>query len=350
MNQRRSLNQSRFAPRPTQRRGAMLLTIVFLLIGFIAAAALMIGVAQMQLARTELRSATDAAAKGAAQALSRTQDINQSIAAGQALARENLVQGEPLLLAAGDFQFGRSEADNNSGAFIFRPDQTPINSVRVVGSRTAGSLSGPIPFFFGNVLGRGEFEPRQTAIATYIERDIVLVIDRSGSMAGRKFRDLRSALAIFTQTLRDTPVEENVGLASYSTFASSDVPLTENLDEIDTSVGRMIPDGLTSISRGMEAGATILNSGRSSQFVERTMIVMTDGLHNTGPEPINVARRLAAQNVTIHGIIFGNDADRRRMQQIADIGGGRFFAATNGQQLREIYREIALTLSTMITE
>ena len=38
------------------------------------------------------------------------------------------------------------------------------------------------------------------------------------------------------------------------------------------------------------------------------------------------------------------------MIEIANIGSGKHFHAVDGDQLREIYREIALTLSTMITE
>ena len=54
--------------------------------------------------------------------------------------------------------------------------------------------------------------------------------------------------------------------------------------------------------------------------------------------------------VTIHTITFGRDADRRRMVDVASIGGGRHFHADNGTQLKQIYREIALTLSTMMTQ
>ncbi|XZE55268.1 vWA domain-containing protein [Planctomycetaceae bacterium SH139] len=327
----------------------MLVFIVMLMAGFIAAAALMIGVAQMQLARTELRTATDAAAKAAAQQLSLSQDRGEAIAVARRVAAENLVNNEPLLLANGDLEFGRSLQDA-SGTFVFRINQTPINSVRVVGRRTAGSPSGAIPFFMGDLLTSGSFEPVQSAIATYIERDVVLVIDRSGSMQGRKFRDLTSAINIFTQTLRETPVEERVGLASYSTNSRRDVGLTTNLSQIDGAVQGMSVGGLTSISAGMMDGRTIMQNSRSAEFVERTMIVMTDGLHNRGPEPRGIARQLAGEGVVIHTITFGNTADRNRMQEIAAIGRGRFFHAVNGNQLRQIYREIALTLSTIITE
>ncbi len=52
---------------------------------------------------------------------------------------------------------------------------------------------------------------------------------------------------------------------------------------------------------------------RSGDIIERSMIVMTDGLHNTGLEPEPIAINLAAQGIVIHTITFGSDADKPRM-------------------------------------
>ena len=331
------------------RRGAMLVLILIMMIGFMIAVAFSVDVAHMQLARTELRSATDAAAKAAAIELSITLDPDLAIARGQELAAANTVNGEPLLVASDEFVFGRSR-ELTSGKFDFSVGGRPSNSVQVDGRRTAGSLSGPVPLFFGNIFGVNVFEPQTTATATYIERDIVLVVDRSGSMLGPKFNDLVTAIDVFVETLNTTPVEEQVGLASYNDTASEDVELTGDLTQIADGMRALPVGGFTSISRGMAAGAEIMSRSRSPDFVERTLIVMTDGRHNRGPEPSVVASRLAADGVVIHTITFGGDADRPRMIDVANIGGGRSFHADDGADLIEIYREIALTLSTMMTQ
>lgn len=335
--------------RKSARQGAMLIFILFLLLGFFVTVAFSVDIAQMNLARTQLRTATDAAAKATAQTLASTQDINASIAVGQQFAAANTVSGQPLLIAPDEFSFGRSELRPN-GKFVFTAGGTPINSVRVNGKRTSGSLSGPVPLFFGNFLGLDVFEAETTSAATFIERDVVLVVDRSGSMAGSKFASLVNAIDIFVQTLEDTPVNEHVGLASYSTAASVDHLITSNLQEIEQAVRSLPVGGLTSISSGMRAGGRIFPSGRPPAFVERTMIVMTDGQHNTGPEPITIVPRLVADGVQIHTITFGSGADQARMSQVATAGNGKHFHANNGAQLAEVYREIALTLSTVITE
>ena len=90
--------------------------------------------------------------------------------------------------------------------------------------------------------------------------------------------------------------------------------------------------------------------GRSRDFVERTMIVLTDGLQNRGRPARLAAADQAALATTIHAITFGQDADQEAMREVAAIGNGRFFHANNGAQLRQVFTEIALTLSTIITE
>ena len=331
------------------RRGAMLILILIMMIGFMIAVAFSVDIAYMHLARTELRSATDAASKAAAIELSQSLDPAQAIARGQEIAAKNTVSGDPLLISSGDFSFGRSD-EQVSGKFEFSLGGTPNNSVQVIGRRTDTSLSGPVPLFFGNIFGVNVFEPITNATATYIERDIVLVVDRSGSMRGQKFDDLVVAIDVFTATLDSTPVDEQVGLASYNDRASEDVELTDDLLQISDGLRALPVGGFTSISRGMAAGAEVMSRSRSPEFVERTFIVMTDGRHNRGPEPAGVAVGLAAAGVTIHTITFGADADRDRMIDVANIGGGQHFHADDGADLAEIYREIALTLSTMMTK
>ncbi|WP_404308589.1 vWA domain-containing protein [Neorhodopirellula lusitana] len=337
-----------FAPRST-RQGAMLIMIAVMLFMFLITMAFSIDIAQMHLARTELRTASDAAANAAATELADTLDRASAIARGQEIAAANRVNGQPLLLAANDFDFGSSQRQAN-GKFQFTAGGVPLNGVRVDGRRTSGSRSGSVPLFFGNVTGTHIFEPQVSATATFIERDITLVVDRSGSMSGQKYRDLSAAIGIFTALLDDTPVEELVGLASYNDTATEDAQLTSNLTEINDAMAGLRTGGFTSISRGMQAGRTIALRGRPPEFVDRTMIVMTDGQHNRGPEPRVVARQLVDDKVTIHTITFGAGADITRMREVADIGGGRHFHALTGEELQAVYREIALTLGTRLTD
>jgi uncharacterized protein YegL len=327
----------------------MMVLIALMMVGFMVTVAFSVDIAHMHLTRTELRTATDAASKAAAATLAETMNRNQAIKRGREIAAANSVNGEPLRLSARNFQFGNANP-GKAGKFEFKNGGRPYNTVRVTGKRDKQSLSGAVPLFFGGLTGVDLFETESSASATYIERDVVLVVDRSGSMSGSKFKDLISAIETFTETLNGTPVDEYVGLASYSEYASTDVDLTANLYQINRGVKLMKLGGWTSVSRGMAAGNRIMEGGRNAKFVERTMIVMTDGRHNRGPDPELIARELNAEGIMIHTITFGRNADQRRMNKVARIGGGRHYHATNGIQLKKIYREIALTLSTIMTQ
>jgi len=328
----------------------MLVLICVMIIAFLVTVAFSVDTAYMNLVKSELRSATDAAAKAAAETLARTQNLNAAIARGKEIALQNKVANKGLELNNGDLIFGRSQL-NPSGKFVFAQGGSQINSVRVNGRRTNGSLSGNVPLFFGRIFNVNSFQPEEFSTATFIQRDIVLVVDRSGSMNDdNKFNDLRSAIRVFIQILADSPVEERVGLASYSTTETEDVELTENLTLINTTMDRMPVTGFTNISGGIDAGGRIMSRGRSRDFVERTLIVMTDGLQNRGRPARQAATAVAATGTTIHAITFGSDADKSAMREVANIGNGRFFHADNGAQLRRVFEEIALTLSTIITE
>jgi len=328
----------------------MLILICVMIFAFLVTVAFSVDIAYMHLVKSELRSATDAAAKAAAEALARTQDLRQALDRGEAIALENRVANQGLLLRDGDFAFGRSEV-NAAGKFVFALGGTPSNSVRVVAKRDRSSPLGSVPLFFGRIFNISSFEPEETATATYVQRDIVLVVDRSGSMLDdRKFEGLRAAVRIFNATLNSSPVQERVGLASYSTTATEDVELTDNLTLIDGAMARMPVNGFTNISGGIDAGGRVMSRGRSRQFVERTMIVLTDGIQNRGRPASLAAADEAAQGTVIHAITFGFDADRRVMQEVARIGNGRYFHANDNSQLAQVFREIALTLSTILTE
>lgn len=323
--------------------------VAVMMIAMLMTTVLSIDLAYMHLTRTELRTATDAAAKATALELSISQKKSKARKKGTQIASLNKVAGKPLVVRSKDIQFGRSELQR-SGKFAFSTKGNPINSVQILGDRTSRSADGGVGLFFGKFSGVEEFEPTQSATATYMERDIVLVVDRSGSMKGRKAKDLADAIKIFVRTLGDTPIEESVGLASYSEEASRDVRLTTRLDSINKAIKDMRFRGATSISAGMDSGEQILSRGRERDFVEYTMIVMTDGQHNRGREPSVSAGIIAAKGVTIHTITFGDGADIARMQTVATIGGGRHHHAADGKQLKKIYRDIALTLSTMMTK
>jgi uncharacterized protein YegL len=328
----------------------MVVLIAVMLVAFFVTVIFSVDVAYMQLVNTQLRTATDAAAKAAVDTLTRTEDAATARQAAIDIAERNLVAGAPLQLSADDIEFGNAEVLSDGSSMNFTPNQFPLNAARIQGRKTEGSLSGSARLFFAGLLGRPRYETSLSATASRRDRDICLVVDRSGSMDGTKIEDLKSAVTVFLAALGETPQDEFVGLASYSTGATRDHDLTQDLGLIDNTMQDMLAAGFTNIGGGIDIGNSILSDGRDSNFVEKTIIVMTDGIHNTGTDPYAAAERCRNAGIVIHAITFGAGADQVRAQEVAELTGGTFHHAPTGDDLRDIYREIALTLETQLTE
>lgn len=377
---------SRYKNRQTRRRGAMLVLIAVCLPLCVIMAAFAIDVAWMQLVRTELRTATDAAARAGAKELSLSQDTGAAQKRAKQLARRNQVAGEPLRLANQDIEFGNSTQPAPTSRYQFTPGGARPNAVRVTGKRTQGSAAGPVDLLFAGVLGVRQFEPAETAVSTQLDRDICLVVDRSGSMmwvltggsvfpkgtgecdpphpTKSRWGALAIAVSAFLDELDETTQDEHVALTSYSsdttecgnTYKISEINsdlVPSSYSEIRNEMARMSEKpvkGSTAISAGIDEGIKVLTGTKSRPFAVRTMVLMTDGIHNLGPEPIISARNAAAQDIVIHTITFSDDADIRRMKDVAVATGGRHFHADDLAELVKTFREIAATLPVLTTE
>jgi Ca-activated chloride channel homolog len=369
--------------RTNNRRGAMLVLIAVCLPLCVIMAAFAIDVAWMQLVRTELRTSTDAAARAGAKQLS----LSQSTAAAQAAAKDaatrNKVAGDPLLLKNSDIEFGVSKQPTETSRFNFTPGGKTPNAVRVNGQRTRKSLAGPVDLLFAGVLGVREFEPTETATSTQLDRDICLVVDRSGSMMWQltnsqlppgapdcgppdptrsRWGALNIALEAFLVELDKTGQDEHVALCSYSSD-TKECGFTYHISDINSDlvgdygvIRQVMSDlssrpvkGRTAISAGIDEGIKVLTGKKIRPFAVKTMIVMTDGIHNLGPEPVLSAQNAAKKDIVIHTITFSNDADIKRMQDVAAATGGRHFHAPTAEDLARIFKEIASTLPVMLT-
>jgi Mg-chelatase subunit ChlD len=362
----------------------MLVLIAVCLPLFIIMAAFAVDVAWMQLVRTELRTSTDAAARAGAKELSLSQSTTTARNRAKEVARRNLVAGEPLQLANRDIVFGNGDQASETSRFKFTPGGDKPNAVQITGRRTKGSATGPVDLLFAGVLGVKQFQPVETATSTQLDRDICLVVDRSGSMMWQltnsslppgapdcgppdptrsRWGALNIALEAFLIELDKTSQDEHVGLCSYSSN-TNECGYKYNISDINSdlvsdygvirstmqSLSSKPVKGRTAISAGIDEGIKVLTGKKVRPFAVKTMIVMTDGIHNQGPEPVKSAQQAAKKDIVIHSITFSNDADIPRMQDVANATGGRHFHAPTAEDLARIFKEIASTLPVLLTD
>ena len=373
--------------RQKHRRGAIAVLVGLLTVLFLSSVVLSVDVSYMQLCRTKLRSATDAAARAAGEALSRAQDLEASRQAAKDIAQANLVAGTPLLLADADIIFGNS-SQQQSGAWTFLAGGEPINAVRVNGRRTRSAPSGSIPTLFGKVFNVLDFEPTQLATVVRLDRDICIVVDRSSSMKlyltdtaptmstsdprfcqppdmdQSRWGALSLAFDRFVTALETTPQSEHLALVSYGSGgtwcghtnydATIDQGLSEHYSDAIGAMGSLSSvkfNGATDIEAGIESGIQVLIDQQLARpFAAKTMVLMTDGHYTRGAAPHTVAPDALAEDIVIHTVTFGNGADQGEMQAVADATGGNFYHAPDAQTLQDVFEEIALTLPVMFTD
>jgi len=341
------------------RAGAALPLIAVLLVFLFVSAVIGVDIARMHVVRSELRTATDAAARAAVEAIGRTESRSEAIQAALDIARLNPVGGEPLELIPENIVFGAS-VENADGTFSFAEqtnfapgDVTSLaNSVRVLGERTEGSPNGPINLLFGGIFGVDTFAPVQSATATRLDRDIALVLDKSGSMAQNgRFDSLLDGVDVFVAELNASRPVENVSLTAYDTFPTKLLEMTKDLEAVRTEIASVQPGGFTGIGRAMRVGLdSLLNDPNSRTLALRSMVVMTDGNQNRGIDPLVAAEECRAANVVVHTITFSDGADEALMREVAEVTGGIHLHATNNDQLVEAFRTIARQLEVILIE
>jgi Ca-activated chloride channel family protein len=194
--------------------------------------------------------------------------------------------------------------------------------------------------------------------------DIVLALDVSSSMLARDFKPdrLEAAKQVAKEFIRKRP-DDRIGLVIFSGEAFTQVPLTTDHNMIinlfkEVKSG-MIEDG-TAIGDGL---ATAVSRLEESQAISKVIILLTDGVNNSGSvDPLSAAEIAKMFGIRVYTIGVGSRGyapypvqdqfGRTHMQQmevqidedllkkIAEETGGKYFRAENNEKLRKIYDEI----------
>jgi len=365
----------------TNRKAAVLVLMAFLLPVVLIVCFFSIDVAWMLLLRTELRVATDVAARAAASTYSRTGDEGSADTAGQNAALLNRVGGQGLVLTPAQIEIGESSRSSQTGRFQFSTQGSIRNSVRV-------TATAPRPLFASGLFGITHFTPQQIATASFRYVDVCLVLDRSSSMklgtnesgGGLPASDprtceppeptsrwiaLENAVNAFADVLEHGSGAVHVGIVTYgsdytmpceedTTLPASrlDCSLTENLNLVRNTMSNLSAEvwgGMTETHSGIDRATQLLtNSNATRQTAQKVMIVFTDG-HYTGNDPVPYATTAYSQDVIVHAVTFGSGANQTEMQNVATAGGGDHYHAPDAATLDQIFRRLAAS-PMMLTE
>jgi len=159
------------------RRGKIVVMTAFLMTTMMAMIAFSVDVGYMAVTRTEIQICTDAAALAGAAGL--VDGSAAAVAQATEYLGKNKVGGQTL---------GASNATIVTGTWnanVFSPGGNTPNAIKINTTLNNASL------FFGKALNKNSFNTSAQSIATYQPRDIMLVLDYSGSMSyDSQFRNM----------------------------------------------------------------------------------------------------------------------------------------------------------------
>ena len=195
--------------------------------------------------------------------------------------------------------------------------------------------------------------------------DIVIALDISGSMATLDFHPDNRLVAAKLEAKRfiEGRRHDRIGLVIFSAQSVTQCPLTVDhqaiLSLLDKIQLGMLEDG-TAIGVGL---ANAVNRLKNSEAKSKVVILLTDGVNNTGEiDPLTAAELAKQYGIRVYTIGVGKEGqsilpiqdprfglrylrvetqiDEQMLQAISKKTGGAYFRAQDERALREIFQEI----------
>lgn len=222
--------------------------------------------------------------------------------------------------------------------------------------------------------------PRSVDVSTKTKTtkgiDIVMAIDVSASMLAKDLRPnrLEALKDVAAEFIKGRP-NDRIGLVEYAGESYTKTPITSDkaivLRSLEDIKYNNIIEGGTAIGMGL---ATAVNRLKDSKAKSKVIILLTDGVNNSGFIDPKIASELAVEyGIKTYTIGLGTNGmalspvailpdgsfqygrvqveiDEDLLKEIANVTGGRYFRATNNQKLAEIYDEINKLEKTEIEE
>ena len=184
--------------------------------------------------------------------------------------------------------------------------------------------------------------------------DIVLILDRSGSMAGSPLANLKSGAKTFidiidqaTDGTQDGQIGNGsrIGIVSFSTVATQDTQLITSVSELKAAVNGLDAGGFTNHADAFTNALQLFDPNSSNAKV---MILFTDGKTTTGGDATPIATAAKLEGVTIYCIgLSGNGGiDEQALNDWASDPSSSYVAITpDDQELEHLFENLAENIS-----
>ncbi|WP_437671000.1 VWA domain-containing protein [Sorangium sp. So ce131] len=161
---------------------------------------------------------------------------------------------------------------------------------------------------------------------------MALVMDRSGSMTGLPLEMAKAAAKATAGVLSSDDLIEVIAFDSAPTRYVKMQP-ARNRSRIAGEIARIQPGGGTEIFAALDAAYQDMTV---TQARKKHVILLTDGKAPTGGIR-DLVSAMIAESITVTTVGLGNDLDEQLLKMIADVGGGRFHAVPDPNNLPRIF-------------
>lgn len=206
--------------------------------------------------------------------------------------------------------------------------------------------------------------------------DIVMAVDVSGSMLAKDLKPNRmEALKKVAAKFVEERPNDRIGLVVYASEAYTKIPVTSDKPLVLEAIQSIKYDNVLQDGTGIGMGlATAVNRLKDSKAKSKVIILLTDGVNNSGFIEPETASDIARQyGIKVYTIGIGTNGmaefpyaiapngqflfrmmqveiDQELMKSIARKTGGKYFRATSNSRLGEIYEAINKLETTEIEE
>lgn len=180
--------------------------------------------------------------------------------------------------------------------------------------------------------------------------DIVLILDRSGSMAGSPLANMKSGAKKFIEIIAEATGGtqtgqigggSRIGIVSFADTATQNTQLITSVATLDAAVDSLAAGGSTNHADAFEQALQLFPVGTTNQKV---MLMFTDGVTTAGGDPNTVAAAAKAQGVTIYciGLNGSGGIDENALEDWASDPSSSYVVITpDDADLEEIFADLA---------
>lgn len=172
---------------------------------------------------------------------------------------------------------------------------------------------------------------------------VALVLDTSGSMAGKPLSDAKAAM---TQLIRSLNANDTGAVLTFNSNVTVGSAVTADKNVLSAATDAAVAGGNTAIFDAVAKAIEVL--GTSTPQSRRAIVLLTDGFDNSSTVARNtVLDRVRAQGYPLYVVGLGTDLDRPTLQALADASqGGQAFVAPTSAQLASIYTGLSARIAT----